>query len=63
MIGGGMFLNMILWVVILGFIIYGIVVLITKPFLKIEKKEDSSVQILKKGIARGEMDDWNLRIN
>lgn len=53
MMGGGMILNMIFWIIVLGFIIYGIMLLILKPF---EKKEDSSMQILRERFARGEID-------
>ncbi|MFC7063612.1 SHOCT domain-containing protein [Halobacillus seohaensis] len=45
-------INMIIWIIILGFIIYGIFVLVTKLF---EKKEDPPVQILKERFAKGEI--------
>ncbi|MFD2760410.1 SHOCT domain-containing protein [Lentibacillus juripiscarius] len=54
MMGGGMILNMVIWIIVLGFLIYGVVLLIMKPF---EKKEDSSIEILKERYARGEIDD------
>ena len=41
MMGWGV-ISMLLWIVILGFIIYGITVLVRKPF---DKKEDHSLQI------------------
>ncbi|SEB05548.1 putative membrane protein [Thalassobacillus cyri] len=53
MMGGSMVINMILWIVILGFLIYGVVLLILKPF---EKREDSTMEILKERLARGEID-------
>ncbi|MFZ3576700.1 SHOCT domain-containing protein [Virgibacillus sp. DJP39] len=54
MMGGSMILNMVLWIIVLGFVIYGIVLLISKPF---EKKEDTSLQILKERFAQGEIDE------
>ncbi|WP_200416437.1 SHOCT domain-containing protein [Virgibacillus salexigens] len=54
MMGGNMILNMIIWIIVLGFLIYGIVLLILKPF---DKKEDTSIKILKERYARGEIDD------
>lgn len=54
MMGGSMILNMLVWIIVLGLLIYGIVLLVSKPF---EKKEDSSMQILKDRFARGEIDE------
>ncbi|MBF0706564.1 SHOCT domain-containing protein (plasmid) [Alkalihalobacillus hwajinpoensis] len=53
MMGWGV-ISMLLWIVILGFIIYGITVLVRKPF---DKKEDHSLQILKDRLAKGEIDE------
>lgn len=53
MMGGGMILNMIISIIVLGFLIYGIFLLILKPF---EKKEDSSIKILRERFANGEID-------
>jgi putative membrane protein len=52
MMGGGMIFNTILWILIVGFIIYAIISLISKPF---EKKEDPALQILRERFARGEI--------
>jgi putative membrane protein len=53
MMGGGMIVNMIFWIIVVGFLIYGIILLILKPF---EKKEDASLQILRERFAKGEID-------
>jgi putative membrane protein len=53
MMGGGI-INMILWILLLGFVIYGVMMLVMKPF---EKKEDSSLQVLRERYARGEIDE------
>jgi putative membrane protein len=55
MMGGWGILSTIFWIAILGFVIYGIMLLIMKPF---EKKEanDNSLQILRERYARGEID-------
>ncbi len=47
-------ISMIIWIIIIGFIIYGIILLISKPF---EKKEDPSLQILKERFAKGEINE------
>lgn len=54
MMGGGMALMMIFWIIIIGLVIYGIVLLVSKPF---EKKADASMQILKERFAKGEIDE------
>ncbi|MDC3418641.1 SHOCT domain-containing protein [Aquibacillus salsiterrae] len=55
MMGGGI-LSMLLWIIILGFVIYGIVLLVMKPFEK-DNQEDKSILILKERYARGEIDE------
>ena len=61
--GGGMILSMIIWIIVLGLIIYGIVLLVTKQGTKkensstFEKQEDSAMEILKERFARGEIDE------
>jgi putative membrane protein len=45
---------MIVWIVIIGFIIYGIILLVMKPF---EKKEDSSFKILRERFAKSEINE------
>ncbi|UOR12056.1 SHOCT domain-containing protein [Halobacillus amylolyticus] len=47
-------ISMILWIIIIGFIIYGVIQLITKSF---ERKEDPSMQILKERYAKGEISE------
>ncbi|UOQ94012.1 SHOCT domain-containing protein [Halobacillus shinanisalinarum] len=47
-------IGMIIWIIIIGFIIYGIIQLITKSF---ERKEDPSLQILKERYAKGEISE------
>jgi putative membrane protein len=54
MMGIGMIFSMILWVLLLGAVIYGVYSLISKG---IEKKEDSAIKILKERFARGEIDE------
>jgi len=53
MMGIGMMLNMLIWIVLLGFAIYGFILLIMKPF---EYKTNSALTILKERFARGEID-------
>lgn len=63
MMSGGMILIMIFWVIAVGLIIYGIVLFITKQATKkenssaVEKREDSSMEILRERFARGEIDE------
>jgi putative membrane protein len=52
MMSFGMILNMILWIAIVGLVIYGVLTLIMKAF---EKKEDPALQMLKERFARGEI--------
>jgi putative membrane protein len=54
MMGGGMILNMIFWILIVGLVIYAVLKLIFKP---IEKKEDSSLNILRERFANGEISE------
>jgi putative membrane protein len=49
--------NMIFWIIIVGFIIYGIISVVIKPF---EKKEDASLQILRERFAKGEINEQEL---
>jgi putative membrane protein len=50
----GMIFSMLFWIVVIGFGIYGIILLIMKPF---EKKEDRALEILKEKYALGEIDE------
>lgn len=52
--GFGMMFNMFMWIVIIGFSIYGLAMLIMKPF---EKKSDDALAILRERFARGEIDE------
>jgi putative membrane protein len=62
MMSFGMILNMLFWIVIIGFAIYGFVLLIMKPF---EKNKDSgekgnqgnALDILRERFARGEINE------
>lgn len=63
MMNGGMILSMILWVIAVGLIIYGIVLFTMKQAAKkenssaVEKREDSSLEILRERFARGEINE------
>lgn len=63
MMGGGMILSMVFWVIVVGLIIYGIVLFTMKQAAKkensaaVEKQEDSSMEILRERFARGEIDE------
>lgn len=63
MMGGGMILSMIFWVIVVGLIIYGIVLFTMKQAAKkenssaVEKREDSSLEILRERFARGEINE------
>ena len=63
MMSGGMILSMILWVIAVGLIIYGIVLFTMKQAAKkenssaAEKREDSSLEILRERFARGEINE------
>jgi putative membrane protein len=52
MMGFGMMLNMLIWIVIIGFAIYGFIMLIVKPF---ENKSNKALRILKERFANGEI--------
>lgn len=54
MMGFGGILNMIIWIIIVGVVIYGIMLLLMKPF---EKREDKALEVLKERFARGEIDE------
>lgn len=54
MMGIGMMLNMLFYILIIGFAIYGLIMLIMKPF---ENKTNNALSILKERFARGEIDD------
>ncbi|CAM3686970.1 hypothetical protein GCM10009865_43450 [Aeromicrobium ponti] len=53
MMGLGMMLNMLFYIIVLGFAIYGFVLLIMKPF---ENKANNALAILKERFAQGEID-------
>jgi putative membrane protein len=52
MMGFGMMLNMLIWIVIIGFAIYGFIMVIVKPF---ENKSNKALSILKERFANGEI--------
>lgn len=52
MMGYGIMFNMLFWIVIIGFAIYGFVLLIMKSF---DKKKDDALTILRERFARGEI--------
>lgn len=53
MMGMGMMLNMLFYIIVIGFAIYGFILLIIKPF---ENKANNALSILKERFARGEID-------
>jgi putative membrane protein len=53
MMGFGI-LNMIFWIIVVGLVIYGVMVLLMKPF---EKKEDKGLDILNERFASGEINE------
>lgn len=59
MMGGDMVLNMILWIIVLGLVIYGIVLLISKPF---EKKKMLPCKFLENDLQKVKLTNKNLRI-
>ena len=52
MMGLGMMLNMLIWIVIIGFAIYGFIMVVVKPF---ENKSNKALSILKERFADGEI--------
>lgn len=54
------FLGMIFWIIILGLLIYGVFLLISRPFEK-KQSDNSSLRLLKERFARGEIDEEEYR--
>lgn len=54
MMGWGMILNTIFWILIVGLVIYAVLQMIFKPF---EKKEGRALNTLRERFARGEIDE------
>ncbi|WP_313997584.1 SHOCT domain-containing protein [uncultured Paenibacillus sp.] len=54
MFGWAVAWNMIFWVLIIGLVIYGVLLLLTHSFAK---KEDPALQVLKERFARGEISE------
>lgn len=52
--GWGMVFNSILWIVIVGFVIYAVLSLLIKPY---ERKEDPALKLLRERFARGEINE------
>lgn len=60
MMGGTSILMLLLWIVIVGIVIYGIVLLIMKPFERketINQQDDKALDVLRERFARGEVDE------
>lgn len=59
MMNGSMF-SMFFWIIVIGFLIYGTMLLVMKPFEKKEsqaQEKDSSLRILRERFARGEIEE------
>jgi putative membrane protein len=54
MMGWGMILHMIFWIVVVGMIIYAVLQMVSKPF---EKKQDPALHVLRERFARGEINE------
>jgi putative membrane protein len=65
MMSFGMLLNMLFWILILGFAIYGFILLISKPFEKKVAKTtgDAALEILKERFAKGEISEEEFERN
>lgn len=60
MMNGSMLMMMIFWILVVGLVIYGVLLLISKVFEKKKApahQEDSALQILKERYARGEINE------
>ncbi|RBP86198.1 putative membrane protein [Cytobacillus firmus] len=54
MMGLGMMLSMLFWIIVIGFAIYGFIMLIAKPF---ENRNNKPESLLKERFARGEISE------
>lgn len=54
MMGWGMVLNTIFWILIVGLVIYAVLQMVFKPF---DKKEDRALVVLRERFARGEINE------
>lgn len=60
MMGGGMWLNVIIWIIVIGLFVYGLVKVLTRRDPETsppEERQDTSMETLRERFARGEIDE------
>lgn len=60
MMGGGMWLNVIIWIIVIGLFVSGLVTLLTRRDPEASppgERQDTSMETLRERFARGEIDE------